>query len=322
MKIAVLDAGTLGFDRSAWSAFEALGELVLHEGVPADSSAVAECVGDAEAVFTNKAPLGRDVFEACPGLRFVGVLATGYNVIDLEAASAHRVTVCNVPSYATETTAQHAVALGLELCNQVGRHCRSVAEGDWIRSPRFSYWKQAPAEVAGMTVGVVGMGAIGRRVANIYHALGAGIMGSARTRRDTPELSRFAWAENAEIFAEADLVTLHCPQTEANAGFVDGALLATMKPTAFLVNASRGGLVNEADLADCLNRGGIAGAAVDVVAEEPMRPECPLLGARNSVITPHMAWASEPARRRLLELARDNLRAFLEGRPRNVVNPR
>ena len=320
MKIVVLDAGTLDFDDAAWAALRELGDVRLYASTPSDEATIAQRVGEAEVVFTNKVSLSAEVLESATQLKFIGVLATGYNVIDLAVATRLGQTVCNVPTYGTATTAQHAVALILELCNQVGQHSASVHAGDWVRSELFSYWKQAPRELADMTVGIVGFGTIGRRVAAAMHAMGAKVIASARTERNMPDYDGFEWATNREIFERADLVSLHCPETPETSGLVNAALLATMKPGALLVNTARGGLVCETSLAAALRSGQLAGAAVDVVRKEPMAADCPLLGVPNCLITPHIAWASEPARRRLLATSVDNLRQFVAGHPVNVVS--
>lgn len=320
MKIAVLDAGTLGFPEDVWSGFAGIGELVLHEHTPHESDATIERLAGVDAVFTNKVPMPADVIDACPSLRFIGVLATGYNIIDVAAASAAGVAVCNVPGYSTAGTAQHAVALIIELCNQVGAHSASVHAGDWVRSRHFSYWKQAPLELEAMTVGIIGFGSIGRRVAAALNAMGARVMAFARTPRDEPDYEGFEWADVETIFKKADLVSLHCPETPENSGFVNAALLAEMKPGALFVNTARGGLVNEADLAAALKSGKIGGAAVDVVRKEPMAEDCPLLGLENCLITPHIAWASEVARRRLIKMSLENFDSFLAGQTMNRVD--
>lgn len=320
MKLVVLDSDTLGFETGAWEPIRRFGELKLYGHTPFDESIIGDRIADADFVFTNKVPLTSAAFAGAKNLRFVGVLATGHNIIDLEAARAASVTVCNVPGYGTTTTAQHAVSLILELCNQPGLHSDSVHAGDWVRSPHFCYWKQAPLELASLTVGIVGFGTIGRRVAAAMDVMGAKILASARTPRDTPGYADFEWADNKTIFAEADIVTLHCPQTPENTGFVNAELLATMKPSARLVNTARGGLVDEAALAQALNSGQIASAALDVVSQEPMAADNPLLGARNCIITPHIAWASEPARLRLLASSAENLDCFLKGEAVNVVS--
>jgi glycerate dehydrogenase len=319
MKIVILDSGTLNCADSVWSGFTEMGDLVLYEHTAHDPELIAERIAGATAVFTNKVPLTGAVLRAAVDLKYIGVLATGYNLIDLEATAAMGQTVCNVPGYSTASTAQHAVALILELCNQVGRHSQSVHAGDWVQQKHFSYWLADPCELAAMTVGIVGFGTIGRRVAAALDAMGATILASARTPRDTPDYPGFEWASNEEIFKRADLVSLHCPETPENSNFVNAELLSSMRPGAFLVNTARGGLVDEAALAAALKSGQLAGAAVDVVREEPMRADCPLLGIDSCIITPHIAWASEPARRRLVAASVDQLRAFLNDRPYNVV---
>ena len=320
MKIVVLDAGTLDFEDAAWSALSELGEVQLYASTPADPEAILTRISEADVVFTNKVALSAEVLKAAANLKFIGVLATGYNVVDVAAAHQLGQTVCNVPTYGTATTAQHAVALILELCNHVGQQSASVHAGDWVRSELFSYWQQAPRELAAMTVGIVGFGTIGRRVAATLHAMGAKIIASARTERNTPDYEGFEWASNEAIFERADVVSLHCPETPENSGFVNAALLATMKPGALLVNTARGGLVCEASLAAALSSETLAGAGVDVLRQEPMVADCPLLGVPNCLITPHVAWASEPARRRLLATSVENLRQFLAGQSVNVVS--
>ncbi len=320
MKIAVLDAETLDFDDSAWSELREFGELCLYGHTPSENSVIAERIKGCEVVFSNKVPLCAEVLKAAHQLKFIGVLATGYNIVDMECAAECSLTVCNVPGYGTAATAQHAVALGLELCNQVARHSDSVHSGDWIASKHFSYWQRAPLELESMTVGIVGFGTIGRRVAATYHALGARIIASARTPKEAPDWDGFEWVSNEVLFKEADLVSLHCPQTAEMSGFVNAKRLSTMKPGALLVNTARGGLIDESDLAAALHSGDLGGAALDVLTAEPMSKECLLLGAPNCFITPHIAWASEPARRRLLVEAIQNLRAYLDNAPINVVS--
>jgi glycerate dehydrogenase len=320
MKIAVLDAATLDFPAAAWAALGALGDLTLHALTPNDRAAILKHCAGAQVILTNKVPLDAATLAALPDLRLISVLATGFNIIDARAARAQGVAVCNAPGYSTTAVAQHTLALMLEWSNQVALHQQSVQAGDWIRSPRFSYWKTPLRELAGRTVGLIGYGEIGSRVGDIVHALGANVLAHSRRRQRTPAWQPFAWAEIGEIFERADIVSLHCPQTPENTRFVNAALLARMKPDALLVNTSRGALVDEAALAAALRAGRPGAAAVDVVTQEPMRADCPLLGLPNCVITPHLAWASEEARRRLLEISAANVRAFLAGFPQNVVN--
>ena len=319
MKIVVLDADTLGFEKDAWAGLAALGELELHPATDHCPEAVIARATGAEVVLTNKVPLRSEVLSALNELKLVSVLATGYNVIDLEMAATRGVTVCNVPAYSSASTAQHAVALILELCNHCGLHNQSVQAGDWIRSPHFCYWKKPVFELNGRTVGLVGFGDIGRRVGAILHAMGARIQAHVRNPRNAPDWEGFRWVGRDELFATSDIVSLHCPETPENRGFVNAGLLARMKPGAMLVNTARGGLINEQALADALRNGHLAGAAADVVSAEPMAADNPLLGAPNCIITPHIAWASEPSRRRLVDISAENIKAFISGKPQNVV---
>lgn len=320
MKISVLDAQTLGFDDSVWQALADLGALTLHPTTGHRLDAVLEHAEGADVVLTNKVPLGSDALAALTDLKLISVLATGYNIIDLAEAKARGVTVCNVPAYSSASAAQHAVALILELCNHCGLHSRSVHEGDWTRAPLFTYWKKPVIELTGLTVGMMGFGAIGRRTATILHAMGARIQACVRTPRNAPDWAGFRWVDRDELFETSDIVSLHCPQTAETTGFVDAERIARMKPGAMLVNTARGGLVDESGLAKALQTGQLVGLAVDVLSAEPMAPENPLLGAPNCIITPHIAWASDPSRRRLLDISAENIKAFSAGRPQNVVS--
>ncbi|MGC6455901.1 MAG: D-2-hydroxyacid dehydrogenase [Coraliomargaritaceae bacterium] len=320
VQITALDFETLGFNESAWSDLTSIGELRLYGATNSDIPSILAHAQNADVLLTNKVPLPEAVFSALPKLKLVSVLATGYNVIDLQAAAKHAVTICNVPAYSSASTAQHAVALILELCNQCGLHSRSVHQGEWIRSKHFSYWKKPVIELTGKTVGLVGFGDIGRRVATVLHTMGARIQACVRRPRDTPDWEGFRWVDTEELFATADIVSLHCPETPDNHGFVNADLLARMKPGAMLINTARGGLVDEAALADALRSRHLAGAAADVISAEPMREENPLFGAPNCILTPHIAWASAPSRSRLLEISIENIKAFIAGKPQNVVS--
>ena len=309
MKIVVLDGRTLNPGDNPWDPVARFGELAVFDRTPPP-----EVVGrarDADIVLTNKTPLDARAIAALPRLRFIAVLATGYDVVDVAAAHARDVPVSNVPEYGTESVAQHTFALLLELCNQTGRHAAAVTAGEWSRSPDFSFWKAPLVELAGLTMGIVGAGRIGCRVTDIARAFGMrAIHASSRDPR-SPEL--------LELFATADVVSLHCPLTPENARFVDRALLRRMKRSAFLVNTARGGLIDEHALRAALDAGEIAGAGLDVVPREPIDPRSPLLGAPNIVITPHLAWASLAARQRLMAETARNVEAFLAGNPINLV---
>jgi glycerate dehydrogenase len=309
-KIVVLDGRTLNPGDLSWAEFEALGPLTVHERTPPGE--VVARAGGAAILLTNKTPLGADTLARLPQLRYIGVLATGYNVVDVAAARARGVPVTNVPEYSTLTVAQHTFALLLELTQHVGHHAASVREGRWTASPDFCYWDTPLIELAGMELGLVGYGRIGQAVARIGEAMGMRVRRVRRTDgRDAME----------RLLAESDVVSLHCPLTPETRQLICAATLNRMKPSAFLLNTSRGGLVNEADLADALNAGRIAGAGLDVLSVEPPPADNPLLGARNCILTPHHAWAAEKARRRLMAAAAANLRAFLAGTAVNVVNP-
>lgn len=319
MKMVVLDAETLFFDEEAWSEVRAFGELVLHEATMTQRETIARCAGASVAI-TNKVPFTREIFEALPDLKLITVLATGYNVIDLEAARDHGVVVCNVPAYSTDSVAQHVFALLFHVTNSVALHADSVRRGDWVENRQFTYMLRPVVELSDLTFGIVGFGDIGRRVGEIAHLFGASVLASMRTPRNPPAWEGFRFASTEEIFATADVVSLHCPLTAQNTGMVNRALLRTMKPGAILLNTARGGLVVEQDLADALREGRLAGAGIDVISSEPMAAENPLRTAPNCWITPHIAWASERARRRLLRETAGNIGQFLAGTPHHVVS--
>lgn len=316
-RLVVLDGHTLNPGDNPWSAVAAQGELVVHERTRA-ADVLTRSLG-ADILLTNKTPLAAEVLSQLPSLRGICVLATGVNVVDLAAASARGVPVCNVPAYSTASTAQHTIALLLELTNHVGRHARAVAEGAWVVSPDFSFTLAPLTELDGRTLGIVGFGAIGRRVAEIARSLGMRVV-AAGTQRKTDDP---AWLERLpldDLFRVVDVLTLHCPLSEDTRELVNAERLATMRPSALVINAGRGALVNEADLARALARGTIAGAALDVLSSEPPRADNPLLAAKNCIITPHVAWISLAARERAMQVTADNVRGILSGSPQNVVN--
>ena len=321
MRIVVLDGYTLNPGDNPWDGLAALGPFEAHDrSEPAD---VVERIGDAEIAVINKVVLDEATFARLPRLRMVAVTATGVNVVDLEAAARREIVVCNVPTYGTESVAQFTLALLLELASRVGEHDRAVHEGAWAVSRDFSFWQTTPVELSGRTLGIVGLGAIGSRVGALASALGMSILAAGRPdgNRREPGYTPFSWCELEELFERSDVVSLHCPLTQENEGFVDAALLARMKPGAWLINTARGGLVDEAALARALEEGSLAGAAVDVVSKEPVDPANPLLRAPRCIITPHMAWATLAARRRLMQITVANVEAFLAGHPINAVVP-
>lgn len=315
MNLVYLDAHTLNPGDLDWTPLNQLGNVTLYDQTKADQ--LVERAKNADFVLVNKVKLNRETLQQLPQLRYIGVTATGYDVIDTQAAREQGITVTNVKGYGTDSVAQWTFALLLELTSQVGLHNQSVRAGDWQRCPDFCYWKSPLIELAGKTLGLVGFGDIGRKVADIGRAMGMNILVHKRHPDDSPGV-RFV--DLPTLFAESDVVSLHCPMTAENRGFVNRGLLATMKPTAFLINTSRGALVNEADLAEALNAGVIAGAGVDVVSTEPPVAGNPLFGVQNCIVTPHIAWASREARDRLLRSVVENVKAYLTGQPINVVN--
>jgi glycerate dehydrogenase len=318
MKIVVLDGHTLNPGDNPWDELAHLGDLVVYDRTP--PSEVVARAADAEIVLTNKTVLHADAIAALPRLRFIAVLATGYNVVDVSAARQRDIVVANVPEYGTDAVAQHTMALLLELCHRVGDHTRAVEAGEWRRSPDFCFWLATPIDLSGWTVGIVGLGRIGRRVAHLAHAFGMRVIAYGPHQRNAPDYPGFAWRTIADLFAEADVISLHCPLTADNARFVNRELLARAKPSAFLLNTARGGLIDEAALAAALASGALGGAAVDVLSSEPPHADNPLLGVPRCIITPHIAWASLAARKKLMAITVRNVAAFLAGAPINVVN--
>ncbi len=314
-RIVVLDGHTLNPGDLDWNGVAALGELTVH-----DRSSGAEIVAradGAEIVLTNKTPVTAETIAALPKLRFIGVLATGYNVVDTAAARARGIPVCNVPGYGTTSVAQHVFALLLELTQRTGHHAQTVSDGRWSACPDFCYWDFPLVELAGRTLGIVGYGSIGAAVARIGAAFGMKVIASARSPRSVDGVE---FVSTDEVFRRADVITLHCPLTDETRGLVNAARIATMKPGAFLINTGRGPLVVEQDLADALNAGRIAGAGLDVLSTEPPPPGNPLFRPKTCIITPHIAWATHASRARLMDVVVANIRAFLADAPQNVVN--
>jgi glycerate dehydrogenase len=321
MKIVVLDGYALNPGDLSWQVLEALGDCTVYERTPKEL--VIERAAGAEILLTNKVVLGSEQLAQLPQLRYIGVLATGYNVIDVEAARRHNVTVTNVPAYSTASVAQMVFALLLELTQQVGHHARLVREGRWSASADFCFWDRPLVELEGLTLGIVGFGAIGRRVARLGRAFGMEVLvhtAHPEKYRQTEEGRPARFIGLDDLFRASDAVSLHCPLTEETRELVDARRLELMKPSAFLINTGRGPLVDEAALAAALNAGRIAGAGLDVLTAEPPPAGNPLLQAANCCITPHIAWATRAARQRLMATAVENLRAFLAGDPQNVVS--
>jgi glycerate dehydrogenase len=317
MKIVVLDGYCLNPGDLTWDALRAIGDVEVHDRTPA-AQAESRARG-AEIVFTNKTPLPGDVLERLGGLRYIGVLATGYNIVDVAAAARLGITVTNIPTYGTASVAQFVFALLLELCHNVKLHSDAVRAGEWSRNPDWSFWNAPLVELAGKTMGIVGFGRIGRAVGRIADAMGMRVIANDTYHGDAPDYEGFRWVELEELLSESDVVSLHSPLFPETQGMINARTLGWMKPSAFLINTSRGPLVVAQDLADALNAGTIAGAGLDVLSVEPPPPGNPLFTARHCLITPHIAWATREARARLMGLAIQNLTAFLGGAPQNMI---
>lgn len=317
-RIVVLDGITLEPGDNPWTPVKALGDVVIHDGTNPEE--VVSRLRGAQVAIVNKVKLTDEIFQQLPELKMVSVVATGYDCVDVRAARARGVTVSNVPTYGTDSVAQYAFALILELCHRVGLHDTLVRQGEWRKANAFSFWRTPQLELAGLTLGVIGFGRIGRRSAEIGHALGMNVLACDGAHVNPPAWEPFGWRSAEQIAAESDVITLHCNLTEEAKGMINASFLAKMKPNAFLVNTARGALVDEQALAEALNAGKIAGAALDVVSVEPIREDNPLLKARNCLLTPHMAWSTLAARKRIMQTTADNIRDFLAGKPANVVS--
>jgi glycerate dehydrogenase len=318
MKIVVLDGYCLNPGDLSWDALRRFGDVEVFERSQPDE--VAGRLAGAAIALTNKTPLPAAVLRQAADLRYIGVLATGYDVVDVSAARAQGILVTNVPTYGTASVAQFVFALLLELCHNVKLHAEAVREGAWARSPDWSFSKSPLMELAGKTIGIVGFGRIGRQTGRIADAMGMRVIASDAFPKDPPQYPGFRWADTEELLRESDVVSLHAPLLPETRGLIQARTLALMKPSAFLVNTSRGPLVNARDLADALNAGRLAGAALDVLATEPPPADSPLLTARNCLVTPHIAWATREARSRLMDAAVQNVAAFVSGQPRNVIS--
>lgn len=323
MKIVVLDGYTLNPGDLTWDGFGEIGDIVVHDRVSYTldgQEQVVEAVGDAEIVLTNKTPITREAIESMPKVKYIGVLATGYNVVDIKAAKERNITVTNIPTYGTFAVAQMTFALLLEICHHVGIHNEMVNDGFWNRNPDWCFWKYPLIELADKTLGIIGYGRIGRAVGQIGLAMGMKVLVHDQYITDGDTLENVQIVELDEIFRKSDVITLHCPLTEHNKGLINKTAIDKMKKSAIIINTSRGPLIVEQDLADALNSGRIYGAAVDVVSHEPIEADNPLLSAEKCIITPHISWAPKESRERLMQAAVENLVKYLEGNPVNVVN--
>lgn len=318
MKIVVLDGYAANPGDLSWDGLRQYGELTVYDRTPPEET--VHRIGDAEIVLTNKTVIDEAVLAQCENLKLISVLATGYNVIDLAAAKARGIAVCNVPAYSTPDVAQMTFALLLEICQHVGHHAQTVREGKWAASKDFCYWDYPLMRLAGKTLGLVGFGSIGRKVAAVAQAFGMDVLVSSRTPHPEEENPHLRFCAMEELLQQSDVVSLHCPLTEKTKGLIDADALAKMKDGAILINTARGGVIDEAAVAAALQSGKLLAYGADVVSVEPIRKDNPLLGCENAYLTPHIAWATKEARTKLLEVSAANVGAFLAGKPQNVVN--
>jgi len=318
MKIVVLDGYCVNPGDLSWDPLRRFGEVEVYDRTAPQQ--VLERAEEAEIALTSKTPISADMLAALPRLRYIGVLGTGYNVVDVEAAARQGIVVTNIPTYGTASVAQFVFALLLELCHKVAMHAAAVRDGAWTRSPDWCFWNAPLTELAGRTMGIVGLGRIGRAVGRIADAMQMTVVAHDSNQADPPDWPGFRWMAMDELLARSDVVSLHAPLFPETLGFVNRRTLALMKPTAFLINTSRGPLVVDNDLADALNAGRLAGAGLDVLSIEPPDERNPLLRARNCLITPHIAWATREARSRLMQFALENVEAYVAGAPRNVIS--
>jgi len=314
LKLTILDGHAVNPGDLPWDSFKEYADITVYER--SDPAQIIERIGDSDAIFLNKINITEEVLSSCPNLKYIGVLATGYNVIELEAARRHNVTVTNIPAYSTDSVAQHVFAMITYFTNHVASHNESVHKGDWISCPDFCYWNSSLMELTGKTLGVFGYGSIGKKVVQIAKAFGMNVICCTRTPKEgMPEAVSFE-----ELLKRSDFISLHAPLTEQTKNIINKDSIKLMKKSAYLINTARGGFVVEKDVADALNDGLIAGYAADVLLSEPMSKDNPLLTAKNCVITPHIAWAPLETRARLQGVALENLKAWLNGNPQNVVN--
>ena len=318
MKIVVLDGYTENPGDLSWGGLEALGELTVYDRTPAEL--IHERIGDAEIIFTNKTPISAKTLECSSNVKYIGVLATGYNVVDIATANEKGIVVTNIPTYGTDAVGQFAIAMLLEICHHVAHHSDAVHEGRWERNPDWCFWDYPLIELAGKTMGIIGFGRIGQATGRIAKALGMKVIAydvyQSESGRAIGE-----YVDLDTLLASSDVVSLHCPLFEQTKGIINGANIAKMKDGVIILNNSRGPLVVEQDLADALNSGKVYAAGLDVVSTEPIRSNNPLLSAKNCIITPHISWAPKESRQRLMDVAVSNLEAFVGGKPVNVVNP-
>ncbi|CCX59484.1 putative uncharacterized protein [Blautia hydrogenotrophica CAG:147] len=321
MKIVILDGYTENPGDLSWEGLEKLGDLTVYDRTSlTDVQEVIDRIGDAEIVFTNKTPMPREVFDTCTNIRYVGVLATGYNVVDVDAAKEKNIPVCNIPTYGTAAVGQFAIALLLEICHHVGHHDKAVHEGRWENNPDWCFWDYPLIELGGKVMGIIGYGRIGQATGRIAQALGMKVLAYDAYRNPALESETCQYADLDEVLAKSDVIALHCPLFSETEGMINRESIAKMKDGVIILNNSRGPLIVEKDLAEALNSGKVAAAGLDVVSTEPIKGENPLLKAKNCILTPHISWAPKESRQRLMDIAVDNLEMFLKGKVQNAVN--
>lgn len=318
MKIVVLDGYTLNPGDLEWSDLKQLGEVTVYDRTEPEK--ITERLKDADIVYTNKTPITRETLDVCSSIKFIGVLATGYNVVDTQAAKEKKIPVANIPTYGTAAVSQYAIALLLELCHHIGEHSQAVKNGEWSSNPDWCFWKYPLVELAGKTMGIIGFGRIGQDTGKIAQALGMKVLAYDAHVRPELESETCHYTDLDTLLSQSDVISLHCPLFPDTEGIINKDTIARMKDGVMIINDSRGPLIVEQDLKEALESGKVAGAAVDVVSTEPIREDNPLLNAPNMIITPHIAWAPKESRKRLLDIAVDNLRAYLDGQPKNIVN--
>ena len=318
MNIVILDGQVLNPGDNPWTPFDDLGDLIIYDRTPPEL--VVERARNAAVVLTNKVRLTAELLEQLPCLRYIGMVSTGYDVVDVEAAARRGIPVCNVVAYGVDAVAQHVMALLLELCRSITQHSATVRAGQWSQAPDWCYWIHPPRDLSDMTLGVVGFGNIGRRVAELGHAFGMKVLAYNRSPKPAPGYAPFTFVDMDTLFAAADVVSLHIPLSDSTRGLVDAPRLASMKAGALLINTARGPLLDEAAVASALHSGHLGGFGADVLSQEPPTANNPLLSAPNCLITPHVSWATLRARANITRLAAENVRAWLAGKPTHVVN--
>ena len=320
MKIVVLDGYTLNPGDLSWRSLESLGDVRVYDRTSlTDVSETVERIGCAEIVFTNKTPIPAEVFERCPNIKYVGVLATGYNIVDIKSAKEHNVAVTNIPTYGTDAVGQFAIALLLEICHHIGHHDQAVHAGEWEKNPDWCFWDYPLIELAGKTMGIIGFGRIGQTTGRIAKALGMTVIANDEYPNEKgAEIAEYVTRD--ELFSRSDVISVHCPLFPSTEGIICKENIEKMKDGVIILNNSRGPLIVEQDLADALNSGKVYAAGVDVVSTEPIKSYNPLLTAKNCIITPHISWAPKESRKRLMDIAVNNLGEFLKGNPVNVIN--